>query len=485
MSAAGDNGPMRMEVKAERRDLCRPLEQRAPERTARAMLPATAIRRLSAEASPFAHDHIMVVDVSAGMGHKKIGNAIVTAARMSPLAGRYQVEMGTEVNPYLNKVLGPLLFGYGYETLLKFSAGRKVYDYLYNTAPKKNGPEATRWGVRQLMTPELVELLTRDKSKVIVCPHPILATMANILQIDGLLPPDTKIVSVVTDFSVTEAYNAYGLIIVPHPALKEQLVAMGKDPAMVRVVSGLPAGPEFTGNFDWDRDHATVRHALAAQHPELAGTDPLFVAAGGGKGLMLDKLVSYLKDWHPSRPVKLAVICGDNPALLAEVRALLGKIDSKITLVPLGKVDDMHLYMKAADVLLSKPGGSTLAEAAALGQTLNAFSYIPGQEEKNYKLLTGTGAIIGLDLHELADVDAVLARSAVARGQMKKQFPHATTVAAEYAKVIADYAAGKIAESPREKGEREALEIARFAKMVKPATARFAANAGHFLHIDP
>ena len=46
----------------------------------------------------------------------------------------------------------------------------------------------------------------------------------------------------------------------------------------------------------------------------------------------------------------------------------------------LGWVENMHEWMAAADVLVSKPGGSTLTEAFASGLPMLAFDPHPGNE---------------------------------------------------------------------------------------------------------
>ena len=67
----------------------------------------------------------------------------------------------------------------------------------------------------------------------------------------------------------------------------------------------------------------------------------------------------------------------------------LGKVD----VVGLGFVTDMADYMVAADVLVSKAGPGTIAEAAAVGLPIMLTSFLPGQEAGNvdYVLEYGFG----------------------------------------------------------------------------------------------
>ena len=54
-----------------------------------------------------------------------------------------------------------------------------------------------------------------------------------------------------------------------------------------------------------------------------------------------------------------------------------------ITICPLGFITNMAEYMVAADLLISKAGPGTIAEAAAVGLPVLLTSFLPGQEEGN------------------------------------------------------------------------------------------------------
>ena len=59
----------------------------------------------------------------------------------------------------------------------------------------------------------------------------------------------------------------------------------------------------------------------------------------------------------------------------------------------LGYTDLMHEWMAAADLVVSKAGGLTVAEALACGAPMVVVNPIPGQEERNsdYVLEHGAG----------------------------------------------------------------------------------------------
>jgi 1,2-diacylglycerol 3-beta-galactosyltransferase len=70
------------------------------------------------------------------------------------------------------------------------------------------------------------------------------------------------------------------------------------------------------------------------------------------------------------------------------------KIPGEVHVMGLGFVNNIAEYMVAADVLVSKAGPGTIAEAAALSLPIMLTSYLPGQEEGNvdYVVEAGFGA---------------------------------------------------------------------------------------------
>ncbi|GMI34128.1 hypothetical protein TeGR_g4767, partial [Tetraparma gracilis] len=56
-----------------------------------------------------------------------------------------------------------------------------------------------------------------------------------------------------------------------------------------------------------------------------------------------------------------------------------------------GYVTNMDSYMRAADIMVTKAGPGTLAEACILGLPVIMSSYLPGQEAGNLKLVEEQG----------------------------------------------------------------------------------------------
>lgn len=78
---------------------------------------------------------------------------------------------------------------------------------------------------------------------------------------------------------------------------------------------------------------------------------------------------------------------------------------AKVKVVPLGFVTKMAEYMVAADILVSKAGPGTIAEAAALGLPMLLTSFLPGQEAGNVDFVVdGKFGIFEQNSKEIANI---------------------------------------------------------------------------------
>jgi len=84
----------------------------------------------------------------------------------------------------------------------------------------------------------------------------------------------------------------------------------------------------------------------------------------------------------------LVVVCGRNRRLFRRVE----RLEAVNPVRPLAFVENVADLMVASDVLLTKTGGVTLAEAFCCGLPVLAFDPLPGQEEGNARYAVACGA---------------------------------------------------------------------------------------------
>ncbi len=135
----------------------------------------------------------------------------------------------------------------------------------------------------------------------------------------------------------------------------------------------LPCGTPIDPAFESLPDRSTIRKRLNAD-PKV----PLVLALFGGTGFgNPGKIILELR--KVQRPFQAVFIAGRNRRLEEETRRCLNGLPfSRV----LGWVDNMHEWMAAAELLVTKPGGLTVVEALACGLPLIAFDPLPGYEQR-------------------------------------------------------------------------------------------------------
>jgi UDP-N-acetylglucosamine:LPS N-acetylglucosamine transferase len=86
---------------------------------------------------------------------------------------------------------------------------------------------------------------------------------------------------------------------------------------------------------------------------------------------------------------RLVVVCGRN----AELRRQLERTPARMRVTALGLVDNVADLMRAADLLISKAGGLSLAEAFCCGTPVVIHDVLNGQEAGNLEYALERGAV--------------------------------------------------------------------------------------------
>jgi processive 1,2-diacylglycerol beta-glucosyltransferase len=102
------------------------------------------------------------------------------------------------------------------------------------------------------------------------------------------------------------------------------------------------------------------------------------------------------------RPLAGVLVAGRDRRL----QATLERCAAGAPLRVLGWVPDVHRLMAAADLLVTKAGGMTLAEAMAVQTPLLFYGSLPGQERRNERFAAGAG--LALVARRRRDLDRLL-----------------------------------------------------------------------------
>src|SRR5438552_900887 len=186
---------------------------------------------------------------------------------------------------------------------------------------------------------------------------------------------------------------------------RSQLIGWGVSPNRV-LVCGIPIDPAFA--LAYDKPGLMKSMGLAAGRPVV-------LVMGGGMGpVPLDEIILNLELCR--LPLQALVVTGRNEKMKARVESLRGKV--ALDLRVLGWSDNVPELMAVADLLITKPGGLTTAEAMAMGLPMVLTHPIPGPEERNLDYLTRNG--VALAARTLREIPELVSRI-LTRGQERDE----------------------------------------------------------------
>lgn len=278
----------------------------------------------------------------------------------------------------------PRVYGMGY----RFEE-RQAHRQAYQSRLRAGHMHASRHRARRRRL-ELNTFLQEGGYDAVICVHVFAARLISQLRRQGRLHIPCFFLA--TDYTCSPGVNQLDMDawFIPHRGLTEEFASYGI-PRERLIASGIPVRDVFLHRGD--RLKARRRLNL----PE-DGQIVLLSCGSMGAGAM-GRLVCQLAEALPEGTLLIAV-CGSNRMLQ---RRLAG-LNLPGTLV-LGFVEDMALYMDAADLFLSKPGGLSTTEAMHKGVPLALINLAPGCETRNMDFLSGLGcALAAQDCNRLCEL---------------------------------------------------------------------------------
>jgi len=227
----------------------------------------------------------------------------------------------------------------------------------------------------------LRDLFLDYRPDAIVSVHPLLNHAALRARDDAAMP-GVPIITVITDLGkVHESWLTprADAVVVPAREVYERALSRGVPPARLRML-GQPIHPKFD---DVTGTKEELRDQLGLQRDAFL---TLLMAGGEGGGKLLPTTLALAK---AGLPMHLIVVCGRNETLRSKIEDLAGALPTPLTI--LGFTNKMPELMRAADLLVTKAGPGTLAEANAAQLPMVVYDYVPGQERGNVEFVRRNG----------------------------------------------------------------------------------------------
>lgn len=160
-----------------------------------------------------------------------------------------------------------------------------------------------------------------------------------------------------------------------------QLIGWGVLPNRV-LLCGIPVDPAFALPFDKNE----LKQALG-----LDARRPVVLVMGGGMGSVpLDSVVSSLELCNV--PMQVLAVAGRDTQLHHRLELLRGRVAMDLHLF--GWTENVPELMAVSDLLITKPGGLTTAEALAAGLPMILTHPIPGPEKRHARHVEPKGGAL-------------------------------------------------------------------------------------------
>jgi len=318
---------------------------------------------------------ILILYVSVGQGHRKAALAIQYALRAEDPFLKVACLDLLEIWPAW---VGGLFTGL-YRRLVHLAP--RLWNSVYDHRQVKEGLNRPLQFLSRFSRRRVKLLLEELDPDTVVCTQAIPSILA--ADCKRSLNLKYSLVAVPTDFRAHRYWidDQVDLYLLPSEESGTQLVGDGVGIDRVRV-TGIPVHPEFSRQLD---------PLVLKEKYGLSPVEQIILLMGGGDGTVsLERLILAL-DGRRER-FQIVALSGRNLRQHAHLKRLQSQLSHHFQVF--GFIESVDELMAVADVIVTKPGGLTTAEALAKKLPMVLIDPLPGQEELNAEFLERNGAAI-------------------------------------------------------------------------------------------
>jgi processive 1,2-diacylglycerol beta-glucosyltransferase len=322
--------------------------------------------------------NILLMYITDVSGHRSAAAAIEKALQM--VSGNVEI---TSINAF--KYTNPIsekIVNRVYTAVIKKTP--KIWDYMYDNPKVKQSLERFKELVHRNNSPKLQKLFETVQPDAVVCTQAFPCGMvADYKKWTGSRLP---LFGVLTDF-VPHSYWIYDDVdyyITPADEVSQRLMKKGVAAEKIKAL-GIPFDPAFNQCGDL----ADVR-----KHLHLDPRVKTILIMGGGQGLGPIKTL-YKSLEKVDLPLQEIIVCGTNKKLYHQLKRKIKRSKHAVSLC--GYVNNVNELMAVSDLIITKPGGITTAEALSKGLPMIIIKPLPGQEMNNTQFLMNEHAAVKLD----------------------------------------------------------------------------------------
>ncbi|RJP28842.1 MAG: hypothetical protein C4533_03360 [Candidatus Omnitrophota bacterium] len=321
---------------------------------------------------------IILMYISEVSGHRCATEAIEKSIkRLEPETEILNINAFNYTNPISEKVVNRL-----YMAIIKRTPA--IWSYLYDNQKIAKSISRIKESIHKFNSPKLEKLFNSFKPDAVVCSQAFPCGM--VADYKKVTHSSIPLIAVLTDY-IPHAYWVYDDVntyITPSEEVSIRLMQKGVPHSKIKPF-GIPFDPDFNRPVNKDQ----VFSKLGLKSNKFTA-----LIMGGGQGLgPVKSIISSLE--HVNQDIQEIIVTGTNKKLYRTIKKKLNKYRKKVVLF--GYANNINELMSIADVLITKPGGITTAEALSKHIPMIIVHPIPGQEASNTAYLTEHKAAIKID----------------------------------------------------------------------------------------
>ncbi|USK32223.1 diglucosyl diacylglycerol synthase [Bacillus sp. F19] len=303
---------------------------------------------------------VLILTAKYGNGHVQVSKTLVKQCRELGIEEVVVSDLYAESNPVFTEITQ-------YLYLKSFTIGKQFYRMFYYGVDKIYNKKLLTLYFK-LGNKRLHELIEKEQPDIIINTFPIIVVPEYRRRTGNIIPT----FNVLTDFCLHKIWVHKNIdkYYVASKRVKEKVMSLGIHPAAVKV-TGIPIRSQFEENLN--------EEAIYKRYNLDPDKKTLLVMAGAHG--VLKNVKELCESFLEEKNLQTVVVCGNNTSLKESLESITGK--NKENLKLLGYVERVDELFRIASCMVTKPGGITLSEAAAVGVPVILYKPVPGQEKEN------------------------------------------------------------------------------------------------------
>lgn len=315
---------------------------------------------------------VLILSCNTGEGHNVAGKAMKEALEKEGHEA-VMLDYMKLSSDKTSKVVGG-----AYINIAKYTP--HFFYLLYRAGIKisSNKRKSPVYYANSLMAKHLKKYLEENKFDIILMPHLFPAETMTYMKKKKMT--NQKTITISTDYTCIPFWeetecDAY---VIPHERMMDEYIQRGI-PKEKLYPLGIPVRQDF---------YTKEEMRKAKKELNLNIDKPMYLIMSGSMGFGKIQLFAIELNRQCKDGEQIVVICGNNKKL----KKLLEKeFKNKTNVYIIGYTDKISLYMDAADVIYTKPGGLTSTEVIVKNRPLVHTAPIPGCETKNMEFFMEKG----------------------------------------------------------------------------------------------